>query len=349
MKKILLHQRGMKQNNLFDPAVRDYSNDPYIRLRARMLDLGYELNTIDDRPVGDADRVLFFDASSVYPPRLQEYLVGRLTNQNIQLRGRDIYGECLAGRMEDRMALFLWEGSVISPLNWRQELHAKFSTIFTWNDHYVDGNKFHKLHWPQPTRFGAVTAKPFHDKKLLVNISMNKYSSRPHELYSARRRSIRYFERSQPDQFDLYGVGWDKSLSLRGRVQSIGAAPYSSYRGTVGRKSDVFPNYRFALCYENIRGAPGYITEKIFDCMRADCVPIYWGASNVGTYIPAECFIDRTLFGSDAELERYLLSISDTDYAQYRRAIDDFLSGSAFAAFGEDAFCDQVIRVLRLA
>ena len=51
-------------------------------------------------------------------------------------------------------------------------------------------------------------------------------------------------------------------------------------------------NISFAICYENARDIPGYITEKIFDCFFAGCVPIYWGgAPNVTDHIPANTFI----------------------------------------------------------
>lgn len=35
--------------------------------------------------------------------------------------------------------------------------------------------------------------------------------------------------------------------------------------------------YRFNLCPENTLG-DGYTTEKIFECIEAGCIPIYWGA-----------------------------------------------------------------------
>jgi hypothetical protein len=53
-----------------------------------------------------------------------------------------------------------------------------------------------------------------------------------------------------------------------------------------------------------MRDEPGWITEKIFDCMRADCVPVYWGASNVLDYVDPEAFVDRRRFASNSELER---------------------------------------------
>jgi hypothetical protein len=42
----------------------------------------------------------------------------------------------------------------------------------------------------------------------------------------------------------------------------------------VDSKKNTLEKYKFSICYENARDIPGYITEKIFDCFFAGCVPI---------------------------------------------------------------------------
>lgn len=74
-------------------------------------------------------------------------------------------------------------------------------------------------------------------------------------------------------------------------------------------KWDVYPYYLFGLCYENMRHAPGWITEKLFDCMRANCIPIYWGAPNIADFVDPGMFIDRTQFKLNAELESFLMDM----------------------------------------
>ena len=113
-------------------------------------------------------------------------------------------------------------------------------------------------------------------------------------------------------------------------------------------KWDVYPHYRFGSCYENIRGEPGYVSEKIFDCMRAGCVPIYWGASNIQEYVDPEIFVDRTQFKSEADLARFLLEMSEHEWQRYREAARDYLAGERFAAFLPPAFTATIIRVLDL-
>jgi hypothetical protein len=38
--------------------------------------------------------------------------------------------------------------------------------------------------------------------------------------------------------------------------------------------------YKFNICPENSE-TPGYVTEKIFDSIKAGCIPIYWSEDNI--------------------------------------------------------------------
>ena len=70
----------------------------------------------------------------------------------------------------------------------------------------------------------------------------------------------------------------------------------SVYRGSVLVKKDVIRRYRFCICYENAHGLPGYITEKIFDCLVAGVVPVYLGWDGIRDYVPEDTFIDKKPF-----------------------------------------------------
>lgn len=227
-------------------------------------------------------------------------------------------------------------------------MHKLFPLIFTWHDSYIDGGKFIKIYWPQTRLFPAVPIIDFKDKKLLVNISMNKSSSHPRELYSERRIAIRYFEQNQPENFDLYGVGWDHpTIPMEKRTNSTFQI-YPSYRGTVLNKWDVLPKYRFSLCYENIHDEPGWITEKIFDCLRARCVPKYWGAPNITDYMDKSTFIDRRDFKSNKELESYLIGIDEQKYNDFQDAINKYLASDRFAKFLPHNYADTIIEALKI-
>lgn len=155
----------------------------------------------------------------------------------------------------------------------------------------------------------------------------------PKALYRAREASIRFFGRM--GEFDLYGAGWDYS---------------PAWRGTIPAKWEVLRRYRFSLCYENMQNQLGYITEKIFDCFVAGCVPVYWGASNITDYVPANCFIDRRNFATDKELYHFLKSIDAETYQTYVDAIRHYFETPQSKLFSVQSFVDLVVKeVMRLS
>jgi hypothetical protein len=101
--------------------------------------------------------------------------------------------------------------------------------------------------------------------------------------------------------------------------------------------------YKFSICYENARDIPGYITEKIFDCFFASCVPIYWGANNIEDYIPKDCFIDKKLFDTYESLYEYIKNMDDFIYLNYLDNIETFLKSNASYQFGIEFFSKTII------
>lgn len=349
MKTILIHSLSGNNESLFNPHERDGYNDPLIYLREILHQKGYILKSSHGTDVKNCEWVFFYDEPSVFP---YKGLIGFASQLKSKFLGRprkkNLYQECIKCGMKSRIALFLWEPESVLPLNWDSNLHKLFPTIFTWHDGYIDDRKFIKIYWPQTRNFKDVPKIHFNKKKLLVNISMNKSSTHPRELYSKRLNSIRYFEQNQPENFDLYGVGWETSTNLNKKDKNYISKNFSSYRGAVLNKWDVLPNYRFSLCYENIHDEPGFITEKIFDCFRAHCVPIYWGAPNITDYVDKEAFIDRRNFISDKELEDYIINMNEHDYNNIQEAIFNYLNSERFLKFLPNNFAETIISSLQL-
>ena len=339
-------------NMFFDPNARDKCTEPFILLREECRKLGYLVEAADRQALQDCAWLLFWDARSVtYGTGIKGFL--RRLRFVLRGRARNWLGEARRLGMANQSALFLWEPPSVCPENWEISIYSQFSTVFSWNDDLVDGIHIHKFCLPIPACVPPVERVNFSNKKLLVNISMNKFSTYPHELYSARRDAIRYFEKARLNDFDLYGVGWDVlgvDFGSKWRLPNSNRTftPYTSYRGTVKHKWEVFPGYKFALCYENVSDQPGWITEKIFDCMRADCVPIYWGAPNVTEYVDPAAFIDRRKFKSNQELEDYIAGINESQYEQFREAIATYLASERFKTFLSPAFVQRVIQMLGL-
>ena len=348
MKTILIHSISGNDDSFFNPNERDGYNDPYIYLREKLYQKGYLLKSSNGASLDNCEWVLFYDEPSVTPYKGLRGLASRLKSMILSKSiSKNFYKECIKRGMKNRMALFLWEPPSVHPLNWQSDLHKLFSIIFTWNDEYVDGVKFIKIFWPQTRKFPDSPVIDFKDKKLLINISMNKSSTHPRELYSERLNSIRYFEKYQTDNFDLYGVGWDNP-TIGVAIKNNHSEKYPSYKGTLLNKWDVLPNYRFSLCYENIYDESGFITEKIFDCLRARCVPIYWGAQNITDYVDENTFINRRDFKSNKELEDYLVGMSEKKYKDIQEAIQEYLASDRFAKFLPPNFAHTIINTLKL-
>lgn len=205
-----------------------------------------------------------------------------------------------------------------------------FRYIFTWNDDFIDNKNIFKISFPY--FFNVCKTIPgFEDKKLLVNISANKHSKHPDELYSERLKIIQYCDGK--DYFELYGINWESEL-------------FKSYKGTANCKSTVYNKFRFALCLENMKNVNGYITEKILDCFCAGIVPVYYGATNIGKYIPETCYIKYDKFKSPEHLIDYLSGMSKEEYNNYLVSIQNYLSSKECKQFSPDNFYNTLMKVI---
>jgi hypothetical protein len=77
-------------------------------------------------------------------------------------------------------------------------------------------------------------------------------------------------------------------------------------------------NYRFFLAFENSL-CVGYSTEKIFDWLNYNIIPVVLGFGNYSHYVPKSAYIDALDFKSPSHLADYLkyLSVNDTAYNEY--------------------------------
>jgi hypothetical protein len=208
--------------------------------------------------------------------------------------------------------------------------HTVFGKIYIMFDDWVDNEHYFKLYYPQTTLTMINHAVPFHQKKFCTMIAARKKSSHPLSLYKAREHIIHFFEHYHQEDFDLYGHGWN--------IQE-----FSSYKGPVISKIDTLKNYKFCICYENMRDTQGYITEKIFDVLIAGCVPIYYGAKNICSYVDPACFIWREDFESDKQLYAFLASITASQYKKYIEAAKIYLQSKKAYYFSTENFVKRLL------
>jgi hypothetical protein len=93
---------------------------------------------------------------------------------------------------------------------------------------------------------------------------------------------------------NLHGEAWNKLISLK--------------------------DFKFSICFENTI-QKNYISEKFWDCVLTDTVPIYFGCSNIDEYINEDCFFNLTNYIDDYTYVKtqlnFILENSDFLYEKY--------------------------------
>lgn len=170
---------------------------------------------------------------------------------------------------------------------------------------------------------------------------------RIHEIYIDRIKAIQYFS-TFPD-FSLYGYGWE--VPIRGLGKAYRMAAKIPYKGVISddvrSKREVMSGFKFCLCFENCI-FPGYITEKIFDCFLAGCIPVYFGAPDITDFVPPETFIDYRHFRNYSDLDKFLRGMTESDAGQYLNAASEFLASPEFDKFTVDYFVNDILKIIEL-
>lgn len=325
------------------------------RLREQLLNMGYVVETVDNNSFSNCEGIIFFNSDSIYTPlSLSEKLknVGRkLFNIPIKERvlKRDTYTDALQAGLRDKMVLVLWEPKTVLPLNFHKTTWDKFDHILTWDDDLIASDKkFSRFFIPMEGNPVLEHPVPFAEKKLLVNVSYNKYSSYTYELYSERVKTIDYFSTHYPNDFDLFGPRWNIPVTRFQLMFPWTVKKYGTYRGKTEKKLETLSQYKFNLCYENTSDAQGYVCDKIFTSFHARSVPIYWGASNIADYVDPDTFIDRRQFKSQKEMAEFLTHMTEQTYNEYLKAGERYMESEKYAQCLPESFSKPIIKALSL-
>jgi hypothetical protein len=315
----------LSKDLIFDPLSK-YNNDethyPAILLQKMLKERGVSLHTQDHH---DASRSAFVICLDVIPKELHH----------------------------PRQFLVLKEIQIVSRRNWQVRRHSQFKKIFVWRDDIVDNVKYF-IYRPAVKLPNEIALGRWNRRKFCTMIAMNKKSNDRRELYSERMRAIRWFESHAPKDFDLYGKFWElhtfngprlvRALNRISFLRKTFAIRRPSWKGEITSKNEVLRNYRYCICYENARDIPGNISEKIFHCFFAGCIPIYLGAPNIERLIPRRCFIPKEEFSSYEDLYRYLKGMSDREYLGYIDSIEAYLKSEQIQLFSPETWARNLIK-----
>ena len=308
-----------ESNKLFDSADANLNRDgtllPFIRLKEHLQNLGNSIVTVD-----------MFDCSDDEPFIFISFSEPRVVNKYKHIMSR-----------ASKNMLILIEPELVRARSYRELKHYsnKFDFIYSHNISQLPLDQRHKyrhLFFPQAfNEFVKNSHERMNKTVMIAGAHTNYFDS--NENYSERIRAVGNLAN---DGFvDLYGNGWDK-VGFRQALNPVfiryKSQLKSSYKGSVTSKLSCYLKYDFALCFEN-QDSEGYITEKIFDCLLAGCIPIYKGAPDIAKYIPRECYIDFEDFSSYDELTLFLNSMSHARREEYRIEAEKYIKSDAYLLF----------------
>lgn len=329
----IVHQQECFNNNgaIFTPEAYQIGENlhyPYQLLRENGRAKGIEICTIDMHPPEKFDMLICFD-----PPNIESRNLAAIRRRNIP------------------EILVLLESMAVQPNNYNKALHQNYLKVFTWCDDLVDNQKYFLLRLANKIPKELTSNLGVKNNKAVM-IAGNKRSKFPNELYSKRLDEIRWCEAYLPEALDLFGMGWDE-LEFQGILRHLNRfpalrriaapAPPPGWKGRVPSKREVLSTYKFSIAYENVAGINGYITEKLFDSLFSLCIPVYWGAPNVASLIPTDCYVDRTTFSTSAEMFNYLLSMSADEYNRRISCIESFVLGEQIHPFSAEHFSNTLL------
>ncbi len=121
-------------------------------------------------------------------------------------------------------------------------------------------------------------------------------------------------------------------------VPSIGPGPRN--------KINFIKRHKFTIAFEN-QVAPNYVTEKIFEALLVNSVPIYWGSPRIAEYFNPEAFINCHDYDNLDQVVDRVIEV-DNDDELYQRYVNaaPVLEGSRAYAASEEAIVQRLEKIV---
>lgn len=325
-KKITLAFYANNEKNVRDDSfiLKNPVDSPYVLLVRELEKIGYECHTLDvfNKQNKTPDICLFLD--------IPKSSINKLINPKIT-----------------KSIALLREAEMISPRNYDIKRHKTFDKILTWKENIIDNKKFFYFPSVKVNLKKRIDKKNLFHRKQICLINRNLKNNYEGELYSLRRQIVYWYERNNPQNFDLFGFNWDKyCFNIYGKniyINSIFSKKLGVYKGISKNKLVTLSNYKFSICFENTNKSEYYLSEKIFDCFLSRTVPVYFGAPNIYDLLPKGVFIDYRKFRSIGDLNSYLHSMKKNEYMQFQEEINKFLNSKNFHKYSINNWLDTII------
>jgi len=172
------------------------------------------------------------------------------------------------------------DSSIVKKLN-RCSTHLDL--ILTYDERFIKKFPQSRPYSPGGSLFGNQDNLFVPQKKRKISIvASSKKMTDGHKL---RHEIITKY--GQDFDIDVYGQGY---------------SPFSN-------RSDPYLDYEYTIVIENVKYQKHYFTEKLIDPLLLECIPIYWGTSDIGKFFDKKGIKE---FNSLIELEEILLSIRES-------------------------------------
>jgi hypothetical protein len=360
MKKLIIVDSAhpfVRENRCFDPSFEFIGTGTAInvRLAREAQRRGIDIATADvylnmtDRPTQDAcltdmvtpftEKLLVYGVKPAICMSLESPLNARIFYHNIvRYAGRFHHNYQFQGTHERLIGTGTVFHPIVFPMETREPLTSQ-----PWDkrDYLILINSNKRAVFQKWDNLKSVTRSLFSQSYFLALKTIDPWM-RIREIYTDRIEAIYHF--SSHSDFSLYGMGWEQPI--QGFGSDCHKAALKVYKGSipadVRRKREVMNRFKFALCFENC-AFPGYVTEKIFDCFLAGCIPVYLGAPDISDFVPSATFIDYRRFGNYADLNGFMRGMTELKALKYLEAAREFLASSAFDKFTVDYFVKEIL------
>lgn len=294
-------------NVIFIEKFRDNCNEPHRLLKAKLAEVGINLNTVDIAATSIIDVLIC---------TRHDYQIGNIRRI---VKAHDC-------------ACIYWvtEEETVCPLHEKRFLNdPMYDVVLTWRSDFIDNKNFMRCFYPSPIKVLDKIDFVIENKKRRLNIinSFKKSRSKKKlDLYNYRIEVAQSL--AEKDACDIYGAGWPSTTT--------------NYMGRIESKKNIQSKYLFTLCIENTLGEPGAITEKIFDAFEAGSIPLYLGASDIADYVPENSFISLNERRSADEIISIIDECSNETASDYLESIWDFIGSPAYETFNSVGFVESV-------
>jgi hypothetical protein len=221
----------------------------------------------------------------------------------------------------DKRILVNWEPYIVERTRYTRNVLNIFAHRFAPSVDWAEKISGISFKWPQDE---IIDESVFDNWKTRSNCAVmiqgNKFSARKGELYSLRRRLIKTMN---PESISLFGTNWNSGFkfdwwhwsrsAMNSKITDIDfksivgvGRKYVNYAGPVADKQMIMTKFRISIVIEN---SADFVSEKLFDSVRAGCVSIYVGPELERYGIPTNTAISvcpdhKSIMEKVAELQK---------------------------------------------